>query len=119
MVVTMDADRLRLPDLDRDLPLPSDRAARRALVGTVLDRLQYADDAGQQPVIEDVELECRCSRMQGHVDCRPMTWAQLCEMHASGMEICGPGAHYRLLAKLPDGDRCSQPPNSSHYCPSR
>src|SRR3546814_15259715 len=54
-------------------------------------------------VIEDVELECRCPRMQGHVDCRPMTWAQLCEMHASGMEIGGHGVHHRMLAKLPDG----------------
>src|SRR3546814_12530242 len=103
MVVTMDADRLRLPDLDLDLPLPSDRDARRALVGTVLDRLKYLDDAGQQAVIEDVELECRCPRMQGHVDCRPMTWAQLREMHASGMEIGGHGVHHRMLAKLPDG----------------
>src|SRR3546814_6617119 len=41
--------------------------------------------------------------MQGHVDCRPMTWAQLCEMHASGMEIGGHGVHHRMLAKLPDG----------------
>src|SRR3546814_20436610 len=63
MVVTMDADRLRLPDLDLDLPLPSDRDARRALVGTVLDRLKYPDDAGQQAVIEDVWLECRCPRV--------------------------------------------------------
>src|SRR3546814_18198703 len=62
-----------------------------------------SDDAGQKAVIEDVELECRCPRMQGHVDCRPMTWAQLCEMHASGMEIGGHGVHHRMLAKLPDG----------------
>src|SRR3546814_16388561 len=41
--------------------------------------------------------------MQGHIDCRPMTWAQLCEMHASGMEIGGHGVHHRMLAKLPDG----------------
>src|SRR3546814_2025253 len=57
MVVTMDADRLRLPALDLDLPLPSDRDARRALVGPVLDRPKYLDDAGQQAVIEDVALE--------------------------------------------------------------
>src|SRR3546814_4476775 len=47
MVVTMDADRLRLPDLDLDLPLPSDRDARRALAGTVVDRLKSLDEACQ------------------------------------------------------------------------
>lgn len=103
MVVTMDADRLRLPDLDLDLPLPSGRDARRMIVGTLLDRLKFLDDAGQQAVIEDVEVECRRPRTRGHADCRPMSWGQLREMHACGMEIGGHGVHHRMLAKLPDG----------------
>lgn len=103
LVLTMDTDRLRLPDLDLDLSLPPDLDARRALVGSVLDRLKYLDNAGQQAVIEDLELECRRPRTQGHADCRPMTWDQLRDMHAGGMEIGGHGVHHRMLAKLPDG----------------
>lgn len=102
LIVTMDAQRLHLPGLDLDLSLPPDLEARRTLVGVVLDRLKYLDDAGQQAVIADLELRCRRPRTQGHADCRPMTWDQLREICASGMEIGGHGVYHRMLAKLPD-----------------
>src|SRR3546814_20198910 len=57
MVVTMVSDRLRPPDLDHDLPLPSARAARRALVATLPDRLKYLDPARQHAWIAAIELE--------------------------------------------------------------
>ncbi|MGY1529476.1 polysaccharide deacetylase family protein [Luteimonas sp. A649] len=102
LVVTMEADRLRLPGLGIDLPLPPDLDARRAAAGTLLDRLKYLDDAGQQAVIGGLERDCGRPRTSGHLDCRPMTWDQLREMQAGGMEIGGHGVHHRMLAKLPD-----------------
>lgn len=34
-------------------------------------------------------------------DCRPMTWAQIREMHAAGFEFGSHGVHHRMLARLP------------------
>ena len=34
--------------------------------------------------------------------CRPMTWAQVQDLHAAGMEIGSHGMHHRMLAKLDD-----------------
>ena len=101
LVLTSRADRLRLPGLGFDAPLPALPAERRALVVELLDRLKYLDDAGQQAVIAELELDCRRPRTAGHVDCQPMTWDQLREMQAGGMEIGGHGVHHRMLAKLP------------------
>ena len=102
LVLTAPGEALRLPRLGLDLPLPAARAARGALVATVLDRLKYLDDAGQQAVLSDLERELGRPRSGGHPDCRPMTWDQLREMRDGGMEIGGHGVHHRMLAKLPD-----------------
>ncbi len=101
LVLTATAERLRLPALDVDVSLPAALAQRRSLVEELLDRLKYLDDAGQQAVISELELDCRRPRTVGHPDCRPMTWSQLREMQAGGMEIGGHGVHHRMLAKLP------------------
>lgn len=101
LVVTTADRRLRIPALGMDIPLPADRNSRHAITGTVLDRLKYLDDAGQQAVIEDLQLRCGRPRA-AHADCRPMNWDQLREMRDGGMEIGGHGVHHRMLAKLPD-----------------
>jgi len=36
-----------------------------------------------------------------HADCRPMTWSELREMHAGGMEIGSHGVSHHMLSKLP------------------
>lgn len=102
LVVTARTDRLRMPGLGVDLPIPDSLRARRALVGDLLDRLKYLDDAGQQAAITRLEVDLGLPRTTGHPDCRPMTWDQLREMQAGGMEIGGHGVHHRMLAKLPD-----------------
>lgn len=102
LVLTATADSLRLPGLGVDVPLPMALAERRALVADLLDRLKYLDDAGQQAAIAALEADCRRPRSVGHPYCRPMTWDQLREMQAGGMEIGGHGVHHRMLAKLPD-----------------
>lgn len=102
LVLGTDSDRLRLPGLRLDLPLPADRGERIAICGSLLDRLKYLDDDGQQAVIGELERELRYPRTLGHDDCRPMTWDQLREMRDGGMEIGAHGTHHRMLAKLPD-----------------
>lgn len=102
LIVTMAGTRLHIPELEIDLPLPADHAARQATTGLVLDRLKYLDDAGQQAVIDALQSRCGRPRRAAHADCRPMTWAQLREMRDGGMEIGGHGVHHRMLAKLPD-----------------
>jgi len=102
LLLTARADRVRMPGAGIDLPLPVSLAARRELVGTVLDRLKYLDDAGQQDAIAALERDWDLPRAPGHADCRPMTWDQLREMRDAGMEIGGHGVHHRMLAKLPD-----------------
>ena len=102
LLLTTSATRLRMPAAGVDLPLPASLDARRALVGDVLDRLKYLDDAGQQAAIVALERDWAMPRAAVHSDCRPMGWDQLREMQAAGMEIAGHGVHHRMLAKLPD-----------------
>ena len=102
LILTCRASRLSMAALDVDLPLPARLEDRHALIGAVLDRLKYLDDAGQQAVIAEFEHVCGRPRAAGHADCRPMTWDQLREMRAGGMEIGAHGVHHRMLAKLPD-----------------
>lgn len=104
LVLTARTERLRLPGLGIDVALPGNLPARRPLVAELLDRLKYLDDAGQQAVLAQLELDCRRPRATGHADCRPMTWDQLREMRAAGMEIGAHGVHHRMLAKLPDDE---------------
>ena len=102
LLLTSRAERVRMPDAGVDLPMPASLDARRDLVGTVLDRLKYLDDAGQQAAIAQLERDWDSPRTDGHPDCRPMNWTQLREMRDGGMEIGGHGVHHRMLAKLPD-----------------
>ena len=102
LLLTARADRVRMPEAGIDLPLPPSLDARRELVGSVLDRLKYLDDAGQQAAIAVLERDWSRPRASGHPDGRPMTWDQLREMRDGGMEIGGHGVHHRMLAKLPD-----------------
>lgn len=102
LMLTARTDRLRMPGAGIDLPLPESLHARRELVGTVLDRLKYLDNAGQLEAIARLESELGRPRSAGHPDCTPMSWDQLREMHAAGMEIGGHGVHHRMLAKLSD-----------------
>ncbi|MCW5580231.1 MAG: polysaccharide deacetylase family protein [Luteimonas sp.] len=102
LLLTASAERVCMPGAGIELALPPSLDARRELVGDVLDRLKYLDDAGQQAAISALEHDWNLPRTTGHPDCRPMTWDQLREMRDAGMEIGGHGVHHRMLAKLPD-----------------
>lgn len=108
MLCTTTQPRLLAPELGIDWPLPDagcdagseGLAERRRLAGELLDRIKTLDAAGQQALVERLQREWDMPDAAGHPDCRPMTWAQLREMHAAGMEIGSHGVDHRMLAKL-------------------
>ena len=101
MLCSADVERLRLPELRIDTPMPADLHGRRELVRHVLDRTKVLDAAGQDAMIARLEREWGMPRAAGHPDCRPMRWDALREMRLGGMEVGSHGINHRMLAKLP------------------
>ena len=101
MLCSAEGAYLHAPELGLDLPLPSTLAARRALAAHALDRLKTLSAEAQQALIERLQAEWAMPDAAGHPDCRPMTWAQLREMHDGGMEIGSHGVRHHMLAKMP------------------
>lgn len=108
MVCVTQADTLQAPELGVDTTVPRDLHARRRLAADLLDRMKWLDDAIQHEVIVRLEREWNLPRAQGHADCRPMSWEQLREMHAGGMEIGSHGVGHRMLAKLPQEEMVAE-----------
>ena len=97
---------LAIAALDVDCPLPDSRSQRRALAADLLDRMKTLDAGRQEAIIASLETRWSMPRERGHADCRPMTWDQLREMQAAGMEIGSHGVWHNMLAKLaPDAMR--------------
>lgn len=92
---------LDVPELGVSWRLPDKRNGRRQIAARLLERLKGLDDATQGAVIARLEREWGMPRRAGHRDCRPMSWAQLREMSANGMEVGSHGVGHRMLAKLP------------------
>jgi peptidoglycan/xylan/chitin deacetylase (PgdA/CDA1 family) len=88
MILLTPATRLVLPELGLDVALPADRTGRRAIAVDVLFRMnEWGMPSDTAPP-----------------DCRPMTWDQLREMHAAGLEIGSHGVHHWMLSKLPQAE---------------
>ncbi|MGH8156938.1 MAG: polysaccharide deacetylase family protein [Rhodanobacter sp.] len=104
MILRTDAPGLVLPELGIDLPMPEKRDERRQLAGRVLLEMKSLGAIAQSDLITRLEQEWRMPSDVTPVDCRPMTWAQLREMHGAGFEIGSHGVHHRMLAKLPQQD---------------
>ena len=100
VLLRMDASRLRIDELGIDLALPAARADRRAIAAGALDRMKAVPAALQATIVDRLAGDCGLPRTQGHPDCRPMTWSQLREMHAGGMEIGSHGIWHNMLARL-------------------
>jgi peptidoglycan/xylan/chitin deacetylase (PgdA/CDA1 family) len=100
MLCTTRAAALKSPELRIDWALPDDLAARREIAGQVLDRIKLLDADAQQALIDRLQREWSMPSDAGHADCRPMSWAQLREMHASGMEVGSHGVDHRMLARM-------------------
>ena len=101
MVLRTTATRLAIAEIDVDVAVPSPPAERRALAAMLLDRLKWRSADEQAAIITRLEEAWSMPREHGHPDCRPMTWAQLREMRAGGMEIGSHGIWHHMLAKLP------------------
>jgi len=105
MILLTGSQRLVLPELGIDVPLPRERALRRRIAGNVLLRMKWLDAFGQTAMIERLEAEWNMPSASARpVDCRPMTWAQAREMEAAGLEFGSHGVHHRMLARLPVDD---------------
>jgi peptidoglycan/xylan/chitin deacetylase (PgdA/CDA1 family) len=99
MICLTKAERLTIQELGIDEPL-GDRPQRRALAEQLLDRVKWLDAGVQASIVQRLETEWSMPR-DTHKDCRPMTWDQLREMTAAGMEIGSHGVWHNMLAKLP------------------
>lgn len=100
MICRSASGQLRIAELGVDCTLPAAVAQRRELAMDLLDRLKSLDAQTQEAVIATLERETDLPRSRGHADCKPMTWDQLREMQAAGMEIGSHGVWHRMLAKL-------------------
>ncbi len=108
MLCTTRAARLQAPELAIDWPLPDDLHTRRDLANQLLDRIKTLDANAQQALIDRLQSEWSMPADAGHPDCRPMTWAQLREMRASGMEVGSHGVDHRMLAKMTPAAMCEE-----------
>ncbi len=104
MLLATTQPRITIPELAMDMPAPPTRRARRYLVGRALRRLKMLDGPAQAALIDRLARDWQMPREQSHVNCQPMSWLQLREMHASGFEIGSHGVHHRMLAKLPQAE---------------
>ena len=104
MICRTPASHLRIAELDLDMPLQSGHARRREVAAGLLDRIKTCSAAEQVAIIGRLENEWQMPRSQGHADCRPMTWEQLREMRAGGMEVGSHGVWHHMLAKLPPAE---------------
>lgn len=104
MILLSPARRLQLPELGIDLPMPADRAARRALAGHVLNQMKETDALVQTAMTRRLEQEWNMPGDTAPPDCRPMSWEQVREMHAAGFEFGSHGVHHRMLSKLPQAE---------------
>ncbi len=104
MLCTAEAERVQLPELRIDTPMPADLHGRRELAQQVLDRIKSLSADAQDALIARLENEWNMPRASGHPCCRPMRWDALREMQRAGMEVGSHGISHRMLAKLPAAD---------------
>jgi peptidoglycan/xylan/chitin deacetylase (PgdA/CDA1 family) len=95
------AARVQIGALDLDVAVPPTIPERRALAADVLDRMKTMSAIGQSETIRELADQLGMPRVGAHDDCRPMTWDELREMHAAGMEIGSHGVSHHMLSKLP------------------
>lgn len=101
MVCSTTDERLSVPELGLDWTLGSTLTERRMQAADLLHKLKSLDAGAQDALIVRLETLWGMGRVSSHPDCRPMTWENLREMHAAGMEIGSHGVNHCMLAKLP------------------
>lgn len=104
MICTTRAPSVRIEALGVDAAIPDAMPQRRALAADLLDRMKSMSALEQAETIRELAERFEMPRAGGHADCRPMTWAELREMHAGGMEIGSHGVSHHMLSKLPPAE---------------
>jgi peptidoglycan/xylan/chitin deacetylase (PgdA/CDA1 family) len=104
MILLSPATRMVLPELGLDVALPTERNGRREIAVDVLFRMKELGALDQAAMIQRLEREWNMPSDVAPADCRPMTWDQLREMHAAGLEIGSHGVHHWMLSKLPQAE---------------
>lgn len=102
------AERLHIPELGVDTPLPRSLKERRALAALLLNGIKEFDADTQAMIIERLGCEWNMPRTAAHHDCKPMTWQELREMRDAGMEIDSHGINHHMLAKLKHAEMVSE-----------
>ena len=100
MILRTTATHLVIAEIDVDVAIPARPVERRALAAMLLDRLKWRRADKQSAIIARLEHAWSMPRTHGHPECRPMSWDQLREMRAGGMEIGSHGMWHNMLAKL-------------------
>jgi peptidoglycan/xylan/chitin deacetylase (PgdA/CDA1 family) len=104
LILLSPAERLQLPELGIDIPMPPERHARRQVAAMVLDHMKELDALAQSALTQRLALEWNMPGDVAPPECRPMTWDQVREMHADGFEFGSHGVHHRMLSKLPSAE---------------
>ena len=99
MICTTREPRVEIASLDLDAAVPDAMTDRRALAADILDRMKMMSALDQLETIRSLSESLAIPRVS-HADCKPMSWSQLREMHAAGMEIGSHGVDHHMLAKL-------------------
>jgi peptidoglycan/xylan/chitin deacetylase (PgdA/CDA1 family) len=100
LMCTTSESRVRIGALDLDVAIPDAMQGRRVLAAHILDRMKTMSAFDQLETIRSLSESFGIPRTS-HADCRPMSWEQLREMHAAGMEVGSHGVSHHMLAKLP------------------
>lgn len=103
MVYRTNAHELESPELGRSWRLPDSTEARQEVVKELLDAMKSRTVATQKSLLARLQREWDMPPMP-HPHCRPMTWEQLREMRAGGMEIGSHGVNHLTLSQLPAAD---------------
>jgi len=107
MICTTREPRVRIDALGLDAAIPDGLPERRALAADILDRMKTMNALGQAETIRSLSEVLGMPRVP-HADSRPMSWTQLREMHAAGMEIGSHGVSHHMLAKLPPAEMAQE-----------
>jgi peptidoglycan/xylan/chitin deacetylase (PgdA/CDA1 family) len=100
MLCRTTATHVQIPEMGVDQVLSNTIADRRELAEKLLFQLKGLDAATQTAIISRLEQAWGMPPSTAHAECRPMTWSQLREMQAAGMEIGSHGVSHRILSKL-------------------
>lgn len=107
MFLCSKADHVVIPELRIEAQMPASRNERAVLAERVLDRIKALPEAGQAAILRRLEADWSMASAPDP-DSRPMTWNQLREMHAAGMEIGSHGVHHWMLAQLPQDEMVAE-----------